>query len=91
MKLEPNERGELSGNPELTLFWGTAENPLITPELNFNETCKKSVPVFPDNEWHEYVIDLQDNANWFGMINELWINPIPMSHAIVQIQKMSFE
>lgn len=89
MQITLNERASLTEDPQMTLYWGSVEKPLVKG-LDFAWESKVSMDVLPDGKWHEYTIKLKGEPTWNGRINEVWLDPINVSFAIVRIQKISF-
>ena len=76
----------------MRLKWGTNERPIIPPSLVVDETrCVAKCPVALDGEFHEYALDLAANADWRGMVDELWFEACQAMHARVAVDWMRFE
>ena len=94
MKITPNAKHGLGDVKEhvMRLKWGTNERPIIPPSLFVDEThCVAKCPVTIDGEFHEYALDLAANADWRGMVDELWFEACQAMHARVAIDWMRFE
>ena len=94
MKITPNAKHGLGDVKEhvMRLKWGTKERPIIPPSLFVDETrCVAKYPVALDGEFHEYALDLAANADWRGMVDELWFEACQAMHARVAIDWMRFE
>ena len=94
MKITPNAKHGLGDVKEhvMRLKWGTNERPIIPPSLFVDETrCVAKCPVALDGEFHEYALDLAANADWRGMVDELWFEACQATHARVAIDWMRFE
>ena len=94
MKITPNAKHGLGDVKEhvMRLKWGTKERPIIPPSLFVDETrCVAKCPVALDGEFHEYALDLAANADWRGMVDELWFEACQAMHARVAIDWMRFE
>lgn len=91
MKITPNQGFPPAGDEKMTLFWGTPECPVISKELVLNNDSTISTTVQADGEFHEYSLELTVHPNWKGMVEELWLDPIPLPLAYIDIQWMRFE
>ena len=94
MRITPNSKAGLGcvKSPEMRLKWGTADNPIIGPELVIDgERSIAAAPVKADGEFHEYAIDLSPKPDWKGMVDELWFEACQIMHARVAIDCMRFE
>ncbi|NLG15475.1 MAG: hypothetical protein GX561_14890 [Lentisphaerae bacterium] len=91
MRITPNEARQPTGDEKITLFWGTDKHPIFTQNLLSTRHGITSIPVKIDGKWHEYTIPLDTCENWFGDINEVWLDPANLNFAWVDIKWMKFE
>jgi hypothetical protein len=91
MRITRNVGVPPQGNERMTLFWGTPEHPIFSKELTLNFDSTASIPVVVDGEFHDYSLVLEALPLWNGMVEELWLDPIPLSLAYVDIRWMRFE
>ena len=73
------------------LYFGSEECPLITKELHIRRENSVAVEAFPDDEWHEYSLDLSSNPLWKGAINELWFDPPQLQFTSTDIRWMRMD
>lgn len=70
MKYNPSERkGNISLPSKGKIAWQTIEIPTWSSEK------EEEFDLQPDNNWHEYILNLSDHSDWVGTINNLRIFP----------------
>ncbi len=85
MRITPNDACPPKGDEKLTLFWGTSECPIFSRELVINYEATASVNVSSDGKFHEYTLVLKGHPLWKGMVDELWLDPISLTLAYIDI------
>ena len=91
MKISPSKGFEAKGTEVMRLNWGTPEHPIFDQNLKMTEYGVATLPIIPDDEWHEYTLPLSTSDHWTGTVNELWFDPITLWHAVVDVDWMKFE
>ena len=94
MRITPNAQAGLFGvkEPSMLLKWGTEGRPIIGPGLVVDrKRCIAGRSVQVDGAFHEYTLDLAENPDWKGQVDELWLEACQVRHARVAIDWMRFE
>lgn len=94
MKLTPNASVDPERTKSLKMFlkWGTPACPVIGPGLVVDrKRCCQGCPVTADGAFHDYTLDLSANADWTGMVDELWFEACLPKNIHVAIDWMTFE
>ena len=73
------------------LYFGSEESSLITKDLHIRKENSVAVEASPEEDWHEYTLDLTSNPLWKGAINELWFDPPQLQYTTIDIKWMRME
>jgi len=94
MKLLPNAQSGIDKLNRVTmrLKWGGPAAPVIGKDFSVSSDRQVAVAdVVADGEWHEYAIDLSENPDWKGVVDELWFEAVNALHVRVYVDWMRFE
>lgn len=72
---------EAKAGDRCQLFWQTGAVPI-------NETTTLSLPVIPDNQFHDYVFEVGKHRQWRGRINKLRFDPVNQRGALVTVESI---
>jgi len=92
MRLTANTRSNAKpkGTETLTMYFGSAEAPLIRVGGIVDWSRQILCPVKVDGEWHEYTVELSEVKGWNGCIDGLALIPVNLRDVFVEIRKIEF-
>jgi len=64
------------------LFWNTAERGSLTPKVDVEATA--------DGEWHTYMLDFSDEADWAGNLTAFRLDPTASENAMFELDYVRF-
>ncbi|MDO4574684.1 MAG: glycoside hydrolase family 99-like domain-containing protein [Planctomycetia bacterium] len=88
MKVTPLKRDDLE---MAKIRWSRTDSPIFDEHCVVREIQSQKIPILADGEFHEYVFQLNDDAEWKGEINAIWFDPCNRTHAKVEIEWIQFQ
>jgi len=75
---------------QATFYWGNRESPIFHNGHIQSVQCV-TLPVVIDDQFHDYIFDLSQNAQWRDTVDHLWFDPINLGAARVEIDFIRFQ